>query len=86
MSSARQVPDAGTGLLVRQSYGFPGQIYQCPKHSGKDCGLCGGSGYRTVCNRTACHEGGCSFHNCASTKQDFEIQQRGIERNQQRSS
>ena len=79
-----EVPDAGTGMLDRQSYGAPGQIYKCPRHRGDECSLCGGSGYRAVCNRTACHEHGCSFHNCASTKHDFEIQQRRLQRNKQR--
>jgi len=78
------VPDAGTGMLNRQKHGQDGEVYPCPKHSGEGCSLCGGSGYRTVCNRAACHEHGCSFNNCGSTKSAFDIQQRRIERNKQR--
>lgn len=78
------VPDAGTGLMLKQAHGPESHIYKCPKHSGADCSMCGGSGYRIICNRTACHEHGCSFHNCGSTKQAFDIQQRRIERSKQR--
>lgn len=69
------VPDAGTGMLDHQRHGNPGEVYRCPRHSGRNCSMCGGSGYRMVCNRTACHEHGCSFGSCGSTKADFDAQQ-----------
>jgi hypothetical protein len=73
---ANQVPDAGTGMMNRQRYGAPGEVYHCPRHSGPDCDMCGGSGYRSVCNRTACHENGCSLGLCGSTQAEFDAQER----------
>ena len=70
-----QVPDAGNP----RRHGKPGEVYRCPRSGwaecGDDCGMCGGSGYRSVCNRTACHEHGCSFGTCGSTKAEFDAQQ-----------
>lgn len=74
------VPDAGTGMMREQRYGHPGEVYPCPRHSGAGCGMCGGSGYRSVCERTDCHEHGCSFGACGSTKAEFDIQQRRAKR------
>lgn len=71
-----QVPDAGAGMLNNQKHGRPGEVYRCPKHSGVDCAMCGGGGYRAVCNLTACHEHGCSFGSGGRTKEDFEISAR----------
>lgn len=71
-----EVPDAGTGMMIRLCYGSPGEVYPCPRHTGAGCGLCGGTGYRSVCNRTACHEHGCSMGSCGSTKAEFEAQER----------
>lgn len=73
---SNQVPYAGTGMMNRQRYGMPGEIYRCPRHTGPNCSMCGGSGYRSVCNRTACHEHGCSFGTCGSTKDKFDSQER----------
>ncbi len=73
---SEQIPDAGTGMMNRQRYGSPGEIYRCPRHSGPNCSMCGGSGYRSVCNRTACHEHGCSLGSCGSTKAEFDAQER----------
>lgn len=72
------VPDAGAGMLpVRlQKHGAPGEVYRCPSHSGSHCSLCGGSGYRSICNQTACHEHGCQAKGCARSVEDFERQQR----------
>jgi len=70
------VSDAGTGMLRQQRYGHPGEVYRCPAHSGSDCGMCGGTGYRSVCNLTACHEHGCAGRGCSSTEAAFIAQQR----------
>lgn len=70
------VPDAGTGMMRVQRYGHPGEVYPCPRHSGSNCSMCGGTGYRSVCDRTACHEHGCNSDGCGSTKERFEAQQR----------
>lgn len=71
------VPDAGTGMMREQRYGHPGEAYPCPRHSGSNCSMCGGTGYRSVCDRTACHEHGCDGSGCcSSTKERFDIQQR----------
>ncbi|WP_434695393.1 ead/Ea22-like family protein [Pseudomonas sp. Z1-14] len=72
------VPDAGTGMLPPrlQKHGRAGEVYRCPSHSGSHCSLCGGSGYRSICNQTACHEHGCQAKGCASSAEDFERQQR----------
>ena len=75
------VPDAGTGGMQVQRYGEVGEVYRCPRHFGIECANCGGSGYRSVCNLTECHENGCSFGTCGSTKAQFDIQQRRAERN-----
>lgn len=74
------VPDAGTGMLHEQRYGHPGEVYPCPRHSGNDCSMCGGAGYRSVCNLTDCHEHGCEGRGCSSTKEQFESQQRSAVR------
>ena len=65
------VPDAGVGHLIRQPHGHPGEVYRCPAHAGTDCELCGGTGYRSVCDITACHEHGCQFGACGRTQEDF---------------
>jgi len=70
------VPDAGAGLLVRQPHGNPGEVYRCPEHSGTACELCGGTGYRSVCNQTVCHEYGCQFGTCSRSENDFLIERR----------
>ncbi len=69
------VPDAGTGGLNAQRYGNTGEVYRCPQHASGDCSMCGGTGYRSVCNRTECHEHGCSFGYCGSTKAQFDAQE-----------
>lgn len=73
-------PDAGTGLMRKQRYGHPGEVYPCPRHSGAGCSMCGGSGYRSVCDRAGCDEHGCSFGSCGSTKEAFDAQERQRER------
>jgi len=65
------VPDAGGGHLVRQPHGHPGEVYRCPAHTGTACELCGGSGYRAVCDSTACHEYGCQSGTCGRSEDDF---------------
>lgn len=70
------VPDAGTGMMREQRYGHPGGVYPCPRHNGLNCGMCGGSGYRSVCDKTECHEHGCSLGTCGSTQAEFDAQQR----------
>lgn len=65
------VPDAGAGHLVRQPHGHPGEIYSCPDHSGASCELCGGTGYRAVCNSTACHAYGCQSGTCGRSQEEF---------------
>ena len=77
------VPDAGTGHLRVQRYGKPGEVYRCPQHARGDCSMCGGSGYRSVCNRTECHEHGCAFGTCGSTKAHFDAQEAIKKRAQQ---
>ena len=77
------VPDAGTCHLRVQRYGKTGEVYPCPQHAGADCSMCGGSGYRSVCNRTACHEHGCSLGSCGSTKTRFDAQEATRRRAQQ---
>lgn len=74
------VPDAGTGMMCEQRYGHPGEVYPCPRHSGSKCSMCGGTGYRSVCDRTACHEHGCGGFGCDSTKEAFDIQLRRAKR------
>lgn len=69
------VPDAGTGMLNVQQFGHPGEVYNCPRHTGKNCSMCGGSGYRNVCDKTDCHENGCNGEGCTSSKADFDRQQ-----------
>lgn len=69
--SASVVPDAGASQLRHQPHGHPNEVYECPQHSGASCGFCGGSGYRAVCNSTACHEYGCQNGTCARTEADF---------------
>lgn len=70
------VPDAGTGMLnIRsQKFGVPGEVYRCPSHSARDCGMCGGTGFRSVCDSTRCHEYGCTG-GCSRSEEDFRIQQ-----------
>jgi hypothetical protein len=65
------VPDAGAGHLVRQPHGHPGEVYRCPSHTGPACELCGGAGYRAVCDSTACHEYGCQSGTCGRSEDDF---------------
>lgn len=65
------VPDAGAGHLAQQPHGHPGEVYRCPSHSGSACELCGGTGYRAVCNSTACHEHGCQAGSCGRSEDDF---------------
>lgn len=64
------VPDAGAGHLLRQPHGHPGEVYPCPQHAGSGCALCGGTGYRAVCDSTACHEYGCQNGSCSRTQAD----------------
>lgn len=70
------VLDAGTGMLNRraQKFGAPGEVYRCPAHSSGDCGMCGGTGFRNVCDSTHCHEYGCQG-GCSRSREDFLIQQ-----------
>lgn len=72
------VPDAGAGHLVRQPHGHPGEVYRCPSHSGSDCNLCGGTGYRAVCDVTVCHEYGCQTGSCGRTESDYQRQQPNV--------
>lgn len=65
------VPDAGAAHLPHQPHGNPGEVYPCPSHSGASCALCGGSGYRAVCNLTACHEYGCQDGTCGRPASDY---------------
>lgn len=71
------VPDAGTGMLPlsAQKFGRWGEIHQCHAHTGSNCSTCGGTGYRSICNRTDCHEHGCQGGACSSTKEQFAAQQ-----------
>lgn len=71
-----KVLDAGTGMLPvsMQKYGPEFEVYRCPNHRIGDCGLCGGTGFRQICNQTACHEHGCQG-GCSRTAEDFRIQQ-----------
>lgn len=78
MSDSNQImPDAGTGMLrLRlQKHGVPGEVYRCPSHSGSNCCLCGGSGYRAICDQKACHEHGCQASGCSRSAQDFILQE-----------
>jgi len=72
-----KVPDAGVGMLLprRQKWGVPGESYPCPSHSGANCSMCGGTGYRSVCNSTACHEHGCQDGGCSSSAERYRSQQ-----------
>lgn len=81
--AAKTFPDAGTGHLHVQRYGKTGEVYRCPQHARGDCSMCGGSGYRSVCNRTECHEHGCAFGTCGSTKAHFDAQEAIKKRAQQ---
>ncbi len=56
-------------------WGIWGEVYKCPRHADPECEMCGGGGYRSVCNKTACHEYGCQGGSCSSDKDAFEIQQ-----------
>ncbi|QGH72500.1 MAG: XRE family putative transcriptional regulator [Myoviridae sp. ctThM1] len=38
------------------------------------CSLCGGVGYRAVCDRTICHEYGCQYGTCGRTEEDYKNQ------------
>lgn len=71
------VPDAGTGMLPLsdQKWGRWGETHQCHAHTGSTCSTCGGTGYRSICNRTDCHEHGCQGGACSSTKEQFAAQQ-----------
>lgn len=69
------VPDAGTGMMTHQTHGHPFEVYPCPQHTRVDCGMCGGSGFRAVCNKTACHEDGCQDGSCARSKDDYQKQE-----------
>ncbi|ALZ09038.1 hypothetical protein HV99_19605 [Pseudomonas aeruginosa] len=40
------------------------------------CDYCGGTGFRSVCNKTVCHEYGCSHGTCVATRQEFEAWER----------
>lgn len=73
----QQVPDAGTGMLrpSRQKWGSPWEVYPCPSHAGAGCSMCGGTGYRSVCNSTACHEHGCQGGGCSSSAEMYRSQQ-----------
>ncbi|MBD1553848.1 hypothetical protein [Pseudomonas typographi] len=72
-----KVLDAGTGMLPGrlQRYGREFEVYRCPDHRNDDCGMCGGTGFRQICNQTACHENGCQGH-CSRTADDFRAQQK----------
>ncbi|MNJ47542.1 hypothetical protein D3C77_427010 [compost metagenome] len=74
------VSDAGTGMLPlnAQKWGRWGEIYPCHTHTGSNCSTCGGTGYRSICNRTDCHEHGCQGGACSSTKEQFAAQQSRI--------
>lgn len=72
---SKQVPDAGTGMSGRQRYGVPGEIYRCPEHTGQNCDMCGGNGFRSVCNKTTCHDHGCAFGTCVATRVEFDAQE-----------
>lgn len=74
--SSSTVPDAGTGHMVRQRFGKPDEVYRCPDHSGPECEMCGGAGYRAVCDLTACHEHGCQGDSCCRSEDDFMREQR----------
>jgi hypothetical protein len=73
---SRTVPDAGAGHLVRQPHGHPGEVYRCPTHAGTGCEVCGGTGYRAVCDATMCHEYGCQTGTCSRTEDDYQRGQR----------
>jgi hypothetical protein len=72
--SSRIVPDAGDGMapafLVK--HGEPGEVYRCPQHMGADCAMCGGGGFRAICNKTACHEYGCQGSGCSRKPEDMQ--------------
>lgn len=71
--SVRIVPDAGDGMapafLVK--HGEPAEVYRCPQHTDADCAMCGGGGFRAICNKTACHEYGCQGDGCSRKKEDM---------------
>jgi hypothetical protein len=61
------VDDAGTIESRRPLRGYVGEKLRCPECPGTvrpSCGVCGGTGFRYVCDRTDCHEHGCSFGTC----------------------
>lgn len=64
------VTDAGTEHLPQPLVGQHGEVKPCPSQhaAGEDCELCGGTGFRRVCNMGECHEYGCigTFCYCAS--------------------
>jgi hypothetical protein len=71
-----QVPDAGCGMLHPKlhKWGSEFEVYPCPDHRGSGCSMCGGGGFRAVCNDTNCHEHGCDTGGCARTADDFRRQ------------
>lgn len=67
---ASSATDAGAAHLSHEPHGRQGEVYACPRHVGASCELCGGSGYRAVCNLTACHEYGCQQGTCGRIESD----------------
>lgn len=64
------VQDAG-GTRTGQA----GEVFRCT-HCRTGCDYCGGTGFRSVCNKTVCHEYGCSHGTCVATRQEFEAWER----------
>lgn len=55
--------------------GQVGEVFRCT-HCRAGCDYCGGTGFRSVCNKTVCHEYGCSHGTCVATRQEFEAWER----------
>ncbi len=46
-------------MTVQDDEGEPERLQKCHRHTGADCELCGGSGWRRQCRRRDCIEYGC---------------------------
>lgn len=76
---AALVPDAGDGMFgAHEKWRRPWEVYSCPYHREGDCGMCGGTGFRKVCNLTACWEHGCQGAACRASADEYALQQRSM--------
>jgi len=59
MTTNKRIQDAGSHHIGRL-----GEVVTCTHCRTSGCDMCGGTGYRKICDHTVCHEHGCYWGTC----------------------